>query len=68
MVSGMIGMIGVIPGDSPRVNELPARSAGRRFGGAGGDRLVGDILPALVNYRLQLINPPPPPPDPPWIY
>ena len=34
-------MIGMMPGDGPRVHGMTARSAGRRFRGAGGDsRLV----------------------------
>ena len=36
MISGMIWIIGMISGDSPRFHEMRARSAGRIFGGVGG--------------------------------
>jgi len=62
---GSIGTMGMIPGDSPRLHEkMPARSAGRRFGGA----IISLIIPfALQAYtwasstiwRAILVTPPP---------
>jgi len=51
MISGMaIGMIEMIPGDSPRVRELPSQSAGRRVVGAG---FCGASLHEEGNHLLR---------------